>query len=238
MTWARLDDQTATSQEWIRIADIALQRASKSHFGHPPHEVAEVARTLAQLAKSVHLITLMWSVPALTDGRLTAACVGQICAIGSYTEAQWYESAEILVEAKAWRKIRASKREPLGGYQMLLGWSLNEQPTREEDTARRALRRLRDALREGAKDYPNKLVAVERSRGRCEYCDVSLGKDGGQIDHIDPKLLSNDESNLAHACAKCNKKKGNHTLEAAGMSFTNRAASARSSWKTGKDQAK
>jgi 5-methylcytosine-specific restriction endonuclease McrA len=238
MTWARLDDQTSTQRAWLKIGDVALQSAAAEPG--KPAEIAERARVAAARAKAVHLVTLMWAVPALSDGRVSPAGVDQICAIGSLTAAEWYDAAELLAAAGAWRRVKPSKREPMGAYQMLLGWAPGEQPTAEEDRERRARARLRDGLRDGGKDYPSKLIAVTRSGGMCEYCGVELGASGGQIDHVDPNLLTNDPENLAHACAKCNKTKSNHTLDAAGMSFTSAAVAARKAWsktsKTGKEQ--
>ena len=228
MTWARLDDRTGNSPEWVKLTDVALQRAAVSMPDARPPELVERARCLAMLAKAVHLFSLMWSVPALSDGKLSPAGVEQICTLGSLTSNEFYEAAELLVEAGAWRRVRPSKASPLGSYQMLLGWSPGEQPTREEDEQRRRMATLRGRLRPGRPDYPNRVAAVERAAGRCEYCDARLGGEGGEIDHVDPEMFSNDVDNLAHVCGGCNKKKGYHQLDEVGMAFTARALAARS----------
>lgn len=233
MTWARLDDQTAQSPAWIALTDAALRSASVDLYGESPPKISEEARRRARDAKAVHLLTLMWSVPALTDGKISPAGVEQICAIGSLTVEEWYAAADLLVEAGAWRRLKPSKSSPLGAYQMRLGWAPGEQPTREEDQNRRRRARLRDRLREGAADYPNRVIAVDRAKGQCEYCDARL-VGGGQIDHIDPTLFSNDPENLAHVCASCNKRKGHHPLDVVGMAFTKRAAKLRREWKKGR----
>lgn len=225
MTWARLDDQTASSPAWVSIPDVALVVAAEQHPGARPDQVAEAARLLAKNAKNVHMIALMWSVPALSDGKITPAGAEQVCTIGSMTPSEFYDGADLLVAAGAWRRTRTTKREPLGGYQMILGWAPGEQPTREEDQTRRRKARLRDALREGGRDYPTKLAAIERADGRCEYCDAT---DPTQIDHVDPRKFSNELENLAWVCARCNKRKGAiHDLAAVGMAFTPRAKRAR-----------
>lgn len=221
MTWARLDDQTASSPSWVAIPDVALKRVAEQHPGTRPDQLAEAARLLAKNAKDVHMMALMWSVPALSDGRITPAGAEQICTIGSLTLTEFYDGADLLVDAGAWRRTRTTKREPLGAYQMVLGWAPGEQPTREEDQTRRRKAKLRDALREGGRDYPTKLAAIERAAGQCEYCDAS---DPTQIDHVDPTRFSNELGNLAWVCARCNKRKGAiHDLAAVGMSFTARA---------------
>jgi hypothetical protein len=231
VTWARLDDRTSTSPEWVGLTDVALRAARLELPSAVPPKVAERARELARTAKAVHLLSLMWSVPALSDGRLSPASVEQICNIGSLSLDEWYTGAELLVASKAWKRLNPTKRDPLGAYQMLLGWAPGEQPLREDEEARKKRQRLRDALRPGKKDYPMRVAAVERAGGLCEYCDRPIGD--GEIDHVDPSLFSNDVANLAHVCGGCNKKKGaQHRLEDVGMSFTQRALDARHAWST------
>lgn len=225
MTWARLDDQTATSPGWVALVDVALKRVAADRPEARPDQIGDTARQLARNAKSVHMFSLMWSVPALSDGRITPSGAEQVCTIGSLTTTEFYDGADLLVDAGAWRKIRPTKADPLGAYQMILGWAPGEQPTRQEDIDRRKRGRMRDALREGGRDYPNKVAAIERAAGHCEYCDST---DPTQIDHIDPRTFSNALDNLAYVCARCNKRKGaNHELSAVGMSFTARARRAR-----------
>lgn len=233
MTWARLDDRTGHSPEWVAIDDVALQRAAEEMPDARPHEIADRADQLAQLAKLVHYAALMWSVPALSDGRISPSGAQQVCTLASIRNVErFYVAADILVDAGAWKRINRSKKEPLGAYQMLLGWSPGEQPTRKEDEDRRARNRLRDALRVGAKDYPNRVAAIKRAEGRCEYCDAELGDGTGQIDHVDPTLMSNDLDNLAWACGSCNKRKGLHQLDDVDMAFTQRARALRHTWST------
>jgi 5-methylcytosine-specific restriction endonuclease McrA len=214
----------------VALTDVALRRVAGQNPSTRPDQLAEAARLLAKNAKDVHLLSLMWSVPALSDGKITPAGAEQICTIGSLTLSEFYDGADLLVDAGAWRRTRATKREPLGAYQMLLGWAPGEQPTREEDQTRRRKARLRDALREGGRDYPTKLAAIERADGQCEYCDAT---DPTQIDHVDPTRFSNALVNLAWVCARCNKRKGAiHDLAAVGMSFTTRAKRLRSRYAT------
>jgi hypothetical protein len=227
MTWARLDDRTQQAPEWVAVTNASLRAVGSDRHDLRPDELAEIARIAAQRAKFVHLVSLMWAVPALSDGRLSPAAVEQICAIGSLTPTEWYTSAELLVSAGAWKRIKPTNSEPLGAYQMLLGWSPGEQPTRAEDEQRRRMTTLRGRLRPGRADYPHRVAAVERSAGRCEYCDAKLGAEGGEIDHVDPRLFTNDVDNLAHVCGGCNKTKGYHQLDEVGMSFTARALAAR-----------
>lgn len=236
MTWARLDDRTSTRPEWVGLANAAARHVAASPGSSTPAELHERARQLAQRAKAVHLTALMYSVPALTDGRLTPADAEQICAIGSFTPPEFYDAADLLVATGAWAQSKPSKRDPLGAFTMRLGWSPGEQPLRADEEIRRKRNALRDALREGRKDYPNRLRAEERSEGLCEYCDASIGR-SGQIDHIDPEVLTNDLENLAHCCARCNKKKGGIlTLEQAGMAFTPRAIARRQAFATTREQ--
>jgi hypothetical protein len=230
VTWARLDDETSTKASWVGLTDVAQLAARAEMPSGLPHEVAERARVLARNAKAVHLLSLMWAVPALSDGRLTPAGVDQICLRGSLLPAEWYEAAELLVASGAWKRINPTKKDPLGGYQMILGWGPGEQPLRADEEFRKKMQRLRDAMREGHKDYPNKLAAIERAGGLCEYCDKPIDT-AGEIDHVDPWLFTNDVANLAHACQGCNRKKGRqHRLEDVRMSFTQRAVTVRQQW--------
>lgn len=237
MTWARLDDRTRTEPGWVKLADAAarhvaeeMRRAGDDPGGRAFAELTERARKATMLAKSVHLFTLMYSVPALTDGKITPADITEVCSIGSLTREEWLLGADLLVTTGAWRLVRASKRDPLGGYQMILGWAAGEQPLRVDEQARKKRQALRDALRQGRKDYPNRVAAEKRAAGQCEYCDRDVGS-GGEIDHVDPNLFSNDLANLAICCRGCNTKKGGqHSLEAVGMSFTPRALAARATF--------
>lgn len=231
MTWARLSDTTRTDPAWVKLADAAAQRVAEDsrRAGDGPSfaELSEQARRATMLAKAVHLFSLMYSVPALTDGRITPADITEVVAIGSLTLDEFLLGADLLVATGAWRRVKPSKTAPLGAYQMVLGWAAGEQPLRADEEARKKRQALRDALRPGRKDYPKKVAAEKRAGGRCEYCDRDV-RGGGEVDHVDPALFTNDVSNLAICCRGCNSKKGQtHSLEAVGMSFTKRALAAR-----------
>jgi hypothetical protein len=227
MTWGRLDDKTATSPAFVSIADAALRRAAKRMPEQPMNDVLEAARIDTFRARALHLFAVMFTVPAMTDGKITPAVAEQICSAASMSMIEFTEAAELLVTSKAWRLNKRSKAEPLGSWQMLLGWKPGEQPLRADEEMKQARATLRGRLREGREDYPNRVAAVERAAGHCEYCDCRIGPEGGQMDHVDPSLMSNELGNLAHVCARCNKRKGNHPLDAVGMSFTPRARRAR-----------
>lgn len=229
MTWARLDDQMCHSLEWVKLADAAARKvAATAKAGADLAELTEAARRATLIAKFTHMATLAYAVPALTDGKITPADIQQVCARGSLTPDEWMLGAELLVDTGAWRTLRPSKRDPLGGWEMRLSWAPGEQPLRADEKARKQRQNLRDALRQGRKDYPKRVAAEKRAAGQCEYCDRHVGT-AGQIDHVDPNRFTNAVENLAVACNSCNSKKGMHTLEEVGMAFTKRALDARRS---------
>jgi|GEM_PF-5927288 len=227
MTWTKIDDQLTREPTWNAVTAVAIRQAARDLPGHPMADINKKGQLDALNAKSVHLFTLIWAVPAFTDGRIDPANVGDITAPANMPAELWFAGAELLVEAGAWKKIPPSKRFPSGSFQMVLGWAPGEQPSRSDDAARRERTRLRNRLREGRADYPQRIAATKRARGLCEYCGVKIGEDGGQIDHIDPSLRTNDLENLAFACAKCNQKKGHHSLDSVDMSLTPAARKAR-----------
>ncbi len=60
---------------------------------------------------------------------------------------------------------------------------------------------------------------IKRDKSRCLYCDLKLSPAQITVDHILPRDLGGITSftNCVVACQPCNSKKGNFTLEQAGM---------------------
>lgn len=58
-----------------------------------------------------------------------------------------------------------------------------------------------------------------RDNNICQYCGISLGKNGGSIDHIIPTSRGgkSDYLNCVASCKKCNGQKGSKTPMEAGM---------------------
>ncbi len=230
MTWAKLGDETASTPEWVGIVDAAMRRSSTTRDGSDPIdplELLERSRHAAAFAKLVHQVALMWSVPALTDGVITYAGVQQISSISSLTEHEVLEAIELLVVSGAWRIQPVDDVHPFGGWRMVLGWKLDEQPTRLETERRIRVDRLRRRLRPDGRDYSIRLLVARRANGRCEYCDEPGAE---QMDHIDPDLEENTPDNLALSCERCNKRKGRRTPAEAGLPLTARARRNRTRW--------
>lgn len=62
---------------------------------------------------------------------------------------------------------------------------------------------------------------LKRDNHRCQYCGATTNL---TIDHIIPKSRGGEETweNLVTACIKCNNKKGDRTLDEAGMILTSK----------------
>jgi len=58
-----------------------------------------------------------------------------------------------------------------------------------------------------------------RDKYRCQYCNKSLSKNAGTIDHILPRSRGGktDYLNCVACCKECNSWKGNKTIEESGM---------------------
>ena len=63
---------------------------------------------------------------------------------------------------------------------------------------------------------------IVRDKHRCQYCGASKGP--MTVDHVIPKTGNGSDTweNLVCACTKCNNKKGDRTLEEAGMKLLKR----------------
>ena len=63
---------------------------------------------------------------------------------------------------------------------------------------------------------------LKRDRKICQYCDASDGY--MTVDHVVPRSSGGGETweNLVCACPQCNNRKGNRTLEQAGMKLINK----------------
>lgn len=60
---------------------------------------------------------------------------------------------------------------------------------------------------------------IKRDESRCQYCWIKLTASQITIDHIKPRVQGGDNSftNCVVCCQACNSKKGDKTLEQAGM---------------------
>ncbi|MEQ1698919.1 MAG: HNH endonuclease signature motif containing protein [Ilumatobacteraceae bacterium] len=216
MTWLKIGDEIATCPEWLAIEDHAYRLAGGDHVA---------ARRLAANAKHVHTSTSTWGAKALCDGNVPRSAVAQICALGSISEADWYDGAKLLQLARMWDHRRSAP------WRMIVMWRDGDQPTSADEEARKRRGRRRQALTR--KDAPKRLDAIARAEGRCEYCDAKLTETTGEIDHVDDDGW-NELENLAWVCGRCNKRKGARTLAEARMAFTARAQRLRDAWTVAK----
>jgi 5-methylcytosine-specific restriction endonuclease McrA len=75
--------------------------------------------------------------------------------------------------------------------------------------------------------YPKKRIAFSRKNiyrrdhFTCQYCGKTAGSEELSIDHIKPRSLGGESTwtNCVLACLRCNVRKGNRSLEEAGMSL-------------------
>lgn len=75
--------------------------------------------------------------------------------------------------------------------------------------------------------FPRKKIAFsrkniyKRDNHTCQYCGRKASSEELSIDHVVPRSLGGESqwANCVLACLKCNVKKGNRTLEKAGMSL-------------------
>ena len=216
MTWLKIGDELGSCRPWLAIEDCAY----KATEGTTAERLAS-ARSAAAQAKFVHLVSSMWGADCNCDGLIPGSAISQICAIGSITESQWLQSAQLLQEAKMWDPRRERP------WRMLVCWQPGDQPTAADEASRKMRGRRRAALQR--KDLPNKLQALERAAGECEYCGAALKEGTTEIDHIDPNGW-NELANLAAVCTPCNRKKGDRSLKDVRMSFTSKATRRREKW--------
>ncbi len=83
---------------------------------------------------------------------------------------------------------------------------------------------LKDYVSSANKQAPyNKLNVYARDRFICQYCYCKCSRETATIDHVIPRSKwkgagsCTNFHNVVTACKKCNAKKGDKTLEAAGM---------------------
>lgn len=220
MTWLRVGDEIGSCPEWLAIEDQAEKAAIAA--GVAEDDVAAVTLAATRTAKYVHVVTSMWGALALCDGLVPRSAIRQICALGSLTAEEWHAGAKLLQAAGMWDRRR---RAP---WRMIVMWRPGDQPLAIDELERKRRGRRRTALLR--KDEPQKLDAIARAQGECEYCGKAIDSTSGEIDHVDPAGW-NELENLAWVDGGCNKRKGSRTLDEARMSFTKRAIRRREAWK-------
>lgn len=127
----------------------------------------------------------------MTDGREPALAYLAEHGMGGW-EGNGYVSAHRILDYQTFRYVDCVPRE----HPLWREW-------RSEEDA--AIARRLEARR-------HKPALMERSGGKCEWCERDVEGKTATVDHIDPEL-GNEMTNLALLCRSCNARKSNGTLE-------------------------
>lgn len=208
MSWFRIDDKLHDHPKWVGIKTAAQARASSR----------VEARALAKNAGLAWFAAGVWGAGNNCDGIIPEAAADSIAPRAFLTEDEFYDAADLLVEAGLWRKLPKKRGGP--------GWEVHDWHDYQLSKQQVQLRQDRETRRKalyGTVEGQEILDRVKRrDRERCRYCWVEVDwKDRrsakrGTIDHVDPDG-PNSVDNCVVACGSCNRRKADRTPEAAEM---------------------
>lgn len=181
---------------WVRLDDGFAE--------HPKIEEA------GPLAAWLHVAALCYCNRHLTDGFIPAGKVKRLADVPNVSR-----HIGALVKVGMWMEVE-------GGY--AIHDYLQYQPSRDEVEKGRAEARRRSAMNA---DPELRRALRARDGDNCRYCGTTVnwrdrrGPNGGTYDHVHPMSKGGDESlsNLVVCCRQCNLRKGDRTLDQAGMSL-------------------
>ncbi len=208
MSWFRIDDKLLDHPKWVAIKTAATARTSSR---------AE-ARTAAKNGALAWVAAGVWGAGNNCDGIIPEAAGDSIAPRAFLTEDEFFDAADLLVEAGLWRKLPKKRGGP--------GWEIHDWHDYQLSKQQVQLRQDRETRRRSLyKTVEGKKVleAVKRrDRDHCRYCWVEVdwtdrrSAKRGTIDHIDPDG-PNSVENCVVCCGSCNRRKADRTPEEAEM---------------------